>query len=59
MTTFLRAVLTDYDAEELLKEIHREFAKQRDVEDLQAIKYLLSDGRTKLKQLQEVLGMAT
>lgn len=44
-------------AESLQTEIRQEFVKNKDVEDAYGIKYLLSDGRTRLKQLKETLGM--
>jgi hypothetical protein len=40
-----------------VEEIQREFGQHKDVTDVYTIKYLLSDGRTRLKQLEEMLGM--
>lgn len=44
-------------AEELRREIRRQFEAQRQKSEQQSIKFLLSDGRLKLKQLGEMLGM--
>lgn len=41
----------------LVAEIQREFGLHKGVTDAYTIKYLLSDGRTRLKQLEEMLGM--
>ena len=42
---------------EVLAEVRREFRLHAGAEDPYAIKYHLSDGRTRLKQLQEMIGM--
>jgi hypothetical protein len=44
-------------AGELRAEIRREFDSHREVPDRHTQKFLLSDGRTRLKQLSEMLGM--
>ena len=41
----------------LVEEVRREFASRRDVTDLPTIKYLLSDGVTRLNQLRGMLNM--
>lgn len=41
----------------LVEKIQREFEQHKGVTDAYTIKYLLSDGRTRLKQLEEMLGM--
>jgi hypothetical protein len=41
---------------DVLKEVRREFNLQRNKEAPYDIKYALSDGRTKLKMLQESIG---
>jgi len=46
-----------HDADHLRQEVYREFWKQRDAQDVHAIKYFLSDGKSRLKQLEEMLGM--
>jgi hypothetical protein len=43
-------------AGEVLQEVRREFNLQRAKEAPYDIKYALSDGRTKLKMLQEAIG---
>jgi len=45
------------DADELRAEVRREFDAHREVPDRHTQKYLLSDGKTRLKQLSEMLGM--
>ena len=42
---------------ELVAQVRAEFATQRGVAEPYAKKYLLSDGRARLKQLSEMLGM--
>ncbi|KAL4539191.1 hypothetical protein Ndes2526B_g02549 [Nannochloris sp. 'desiccata'] len=42
---------------ELRAEVRREFDAHREVPDRHTQKFLLSDGRTRLKQLSEMLGM--
>jgi hypothetical protein len=44
-------------AAELRREVRQQFEAHRRPQDQQAIKFLLSDGRLKLKQLGEMLGM--
>jgi hypothetical protein len=44
-------------AEELRVQIREEFRRFAVVKDLHQTKYLLSDGRARLKQLEEMLGM--
>ncbi|KIY95694.1 hypothetical protein MNEG_12268 [Monoraphidium neglectum] len=47
---------------EVMSEVRREFRSQQDPSkprDAYAVKYLLSDGRTKLKMLQEMIGFRT
>ena len=44
-------------AAELRREVRQQFEAHRQPQDQQAIKFLLSDGRLKLKQLGEMLGM--
>jgi hypothetical protein len=46
---------------EVLAEVRREFRQQQGgpPKDAYAVKYLLSDGRTKLKMLGEMIGMRT
>jgi len=44
---------------ELRGEIRRQFEAHRSKADLAAVRFLLSDGRLKLKQLGEMLGMQT
>lgn len=46
-------------AAELRGEIRRQFDLQRQKNEPQAIRFLLSDGKLKLKQLGEMLGMQT
>jgi hypothetical protein len=41
----------------LMEEVRREFVSRRDVTDLHTIKYLVSDGVTRLKQLKGMLNM--
>ena len=41
----------------LMEEVRREFAARRDVSDLHTIKYLVSDGVTRLNQLKNMLHM--
>ncbi len=41
----------------LMEEVRREFASRRDVTDLHTIKYLVSDGATRLNQLKNMLNM--
>lgn len=41
-----------------MSEVRREFKGQRGSQkDAYAVKYLLSDGRTKLKMLEEMIGL--
>ncbi|PRW50970.1 LYR family of Fe S cluster biogenesis [Chlorella sorokiniana] len=44
---------------ELRGEIRRQFDAQRGRQEPEAIRFLLSDGKLKLKQLGEMLGMQT
>ena len=44
---------------ELRQEVRREFDLQRNKRDLYAIKYNLSDGRNRLKQLQTMLAFTS
>ena len=44
-------------AAELRREVRQQFEAHRQPRDQQAIKFLLSEGRLKLKQLGEMLGM--
>ncbi|KAI7836757.1 hypothetical protein COHA_009395 [Chlorella ohadii] len=44
---------------ELRGEIRRQFEAQRSRQEPEAIRFLLSDGKLKLKQLGEMLGMQT
>jgi hypothetical protein len=44
-------------ADELRGEIRRQFELQRPQKDQHTVRFLLSDGRLKLKQLGEMLGM--
>ncbi len=41
----------------LMEEVRREFASRRDITDLHTIKYLVSDGFTRLNQLKGMLSM--
>jgi hypothetical protein len=41
----------------LVDEIRRQFTRYRDVKDPQTVKYLVSDGATKLKELTGMLQM--
>lgn len=43
---------------ELKQEVRRGFESQKSVKDLQAIKFLLSEGKQRLKQLSEMLGFS-
>lgn len=52
----LRESIDDKTKGELKKEIRREFEAHRGATDFFTIKYLLSDGRTRLKQLHEIFG---
>ncbi|GFR52774.1 hypothetical protein Agub_g15386, partial [Astrephomene gubernaculifera] len=42
---------------ELTQEVRRNFEAQKQVADLQAIKFHLSEGRKRLEQLQDMLGL--
>jgi Complex 1 protein (LYR family) len=44
--------------EELRQQIRHEFEQQKNAEDIPAIKYYISEGRTRLRQMEEMLGMA-
>ena len=44
-------------AEEAAREVRREFEASRALSDLQAIKYLQTDGRLRLKQVTEMVSM--
>ena len=44
-------------AAEVLQEVRREFDTTRSISELEKIKYLLSDGRQRLKQLGDMLGL--
>ncbi|KAL4855342.1 hypothetical protein ACK3TF_004079 [Chlorella vulgaris] len=45
------------NSDELRGEIRRQFELQRPQKDQHTVRFLLSDGRLKLKQLGEMLGM--
>lgn len=47
----------DHRAGEVLSEVRRGFDESRAAPDAYATKYALSDGRTRLKQLEEMLGL--
>lgn len=42
----------------LMEEIRKEFASRKDISDVQTIKYLLSDGKTRLNQLRDMLQLS-
>ena len=42
---------------EVLAEVRREFKLHSKAEDAYSIKYHLSDGRSRLKQLEEMIGL--
>ncbi len=44
-------------AVEVREEVRRNFELARGVSDLEKVKFLLSDGRQRLKQLQDMLGL--
>ena len=52
-TTFFDCLLPG----DLKKEIRREFECHKETDDVNTKKHILSDGRTRLKQLRDTLGM--
>ncbi|PNW73293.1 hypothetical protein CHLRE_14g626667v5 [Chlamydomonas reinhardtii] len=52
-----RGLGTGSERRDLAVEVRRNFEAQRHVTDLQAIKFLLSEGRKRLEQLQDMLGL--
>lgn len=54
-----RTAVADVHADELVREVRSGFSGQSSVTEIPAIKFHLSEGRQRLKQLQEMLGMQT
>lgn len=44
--------------ESLMMEIRKEFESRKGINDVQTIKYLLSDGKTRLNQLRDMLQLS-
>lgn len=45
--------------EEVIAEVRSQYLAARSKKDPETVKYLLSEGRQRLKQLSEMLGLAT
>ena len=45
------------DTAEILSEVRREFNDHRSIAELEKVKYLLSDGKQRLKLLKDMLGL--
>jgi hypothetical protein len=56
--TFFGLTRSTFTAGEVLQQVRSEFERYKQPPDLYAIKYHLSDGRERLKQLGDMIGLS-